>query len=178
MSHEGLTGDVDSQTQCFHRANDLRENFKAPRSRVIEVHASSQNQQSELLPGMSSSNCLPPAEDENRERAKDAAACVVSIQVLRLGSADYRKRSTARKENQRSPLPPRWFRSGRECFGILQSNSSGTSEKKGGYRTLKEKAIASLKSNARVAAMAFKDNFGDFRKFSSLEENQKAWAYN
>ena len=132
MSHERLTGDVNSDVQSFHVELPFLQGWES--SRVSEGPGTwrprSLAKESAVTPPFVDDvkdNVLP-AEERSFTTIGCAAACVVSIQVLQAGPADFRKRSPARKEKQRSPLLPRSQRSPQECSGILQEHSTGTSE--------------------------------------------------
>jgi hypothetical protein len=132
MSHERLTGDINSDVQGFHVELPFLQGWENPR--VSEGPGTwrprSLAKESAVTPPFVDDlkDGVLPAEERSFKTTGCAAACVVSIQVLQAGPADFRKRSTARKEKQRSPLLPQSQRSQQECSGILQEHSTGTSE--------------------------------------------------
>lgn len=100
----------------------------------------------------------------------EALPRAVSMGASRLGSAHLIERLFNPQENSAES-------SGSGHIPDYFTEASGK-EKRRRYRTLKTRAIASLKSNARVLEMSFMENFGDFKNILPLEKNRMMWAYN
>src|SRR5262249_2590753 len=115
-----------------------------------------------------SSDRALPAEENFTRTTGCAAACVVSIQVLPTGPADFRSVDNPQGETAESSSTQTI---GRACSGILHEHSTGTSEICRRHRTLKDRAIASVMSNACVTEMSFHPDFQKFDLAAARDVN-------
>ena len=173
VGHERLTGDINAGVQGFHMELPFLERWESSRgSESPGTWRPRSLAKASAVTGPvvdTSSDGNLPAEEGLARTTGCAAACVVSIQVLQAGPADFRSVTNTQGDTAESSST---HTTGWECSGILHEHSTGTSENCRRHRTLKARAIASVKSNACVTEMSFHPYFQTVN-FSGGSERQR-----
>ena len=172
LSHERLTGHVNTEVQGFHQTASRRQGWENSRSSEVPGIGSPRSLAEESAvtdPFVNASrDRFLPAEESIARTTGCAAACVVSIQVLPtgpadLGSVDNPQGDTAESSSART--------SGQACSGILHEHSTGTSEICRRDLRSSRRPIASVMSNACVTEISFHPDFQQFDLAAARDVN-------